>query len=101
MALARHGAGTNVMHERSRNAEARDGPGMVLVVDPQPEPRARTVEWLSGAGYEAVGIDAFEAARVRLRADRPALVIADVRLGPFNGLQLALAARSMQPPVPA
>ena len=52
---------------------------------------------LGNAGYQATGASTFEEARRRLYAGSPDLVIADERLGNFNGLHVILAARAENP----
>jgi DNA-binding response OmpR family regulator len=63
----------------------------VLVVDDDAATRVGLAELLTGAGYETCGAATFEEAQRVLRTDPPDLLIADVRLGAFNGLQLLVA----------
>jgi DNA-binding response OmpR family regulator len=49
------------------------------------------------AGYRAIGASTFEEARQRLDSAPPDLVIADERLGEFNGLHVLLTARAENP----
>lgn len=70
----------------------------ILIVDDDRMTRLGLAELLAGAGYEAIAIGSFEEAARRLRTSPPDLLIADVRLGPFNGLQLVI---SSPVPVPA
>jgi DNA-binding response OmpR family regulator len=51
----------------------------------------------AGAGYSATGANTFEEAQRRLVHDTPDLVIADERLGAFNGLHVLLTARAERP----
>jgi CheY-like chemotaxis protein len=68
----------------------------VLVVDSQPDQLALNSRTLSDLGYEVTAVSTFEEAKRRLSAPQPlALLIADIRLGPYNGLHLALRARSL------
>lgn len=53
--------------------------------------------WLAGAGYDVESFDAFEPAHERATAAPPDLLITDVRLGAFNGLQLVVLARLAHP----
>jgi DNA-binding response OmpR family regulator len=73
----------------------------VLIVDAD----ARNVEMLGAAlrihGYETLDATSFEAAMRLWRSERPAALIADIRLGHFNGLQLLLRARADRPDVRA
>jgi DNA-binding response OmpR family regulator len=70
----------------------------VLIVDDDKTTREGLAEFLEGAGYEAVAVGTFEEATRILRSSPPDLLIADVRLGPFNGLQLVI---SSPKPIPA
>ena len=65
----------------------------ILVVDDHHVTRIGLAEMLSEAGYEVLTSGAFEEARQILAEDRPDLLIADVRLGSFNGLQLVISGR--------
>lgn len=73
-------------------------PSKVLIVDDDKTTREGLAEFLQEAGYEAVAIGTFEEATRALRTAPPDLLIADVRLGPFNGLQLVI---SSPQPIPA
>ena len=68
-------------------------PSSVLLVAPTPQLAAALMGWLSEAGCEVVLVTSFAAGKSRLE-DRPSLLISEVRLGDFNGLHLALRARS-------
>lgn len=73
-------------------------PSKVLIVDDDKTTREGLAEFLEEAGYEAVAVGTFENATRILRTAPPDLLIADVRLGPFNGLQLVI---SSPRPIPA
>jgi DNA-binding response OmpR family regulator len=73
-------------------------PSKVLIVDDDKTTREGLAEFLEGSGYEAVAVGTFEEASRILRTTPPDLLIADVRLGPFNGLQLVI---SSPQPIPA
>jgi DNA-binding response OmpR family regulator len=73
-------------------------PSTVLVVDDDRTTRAGLAELLEGAGYQVTAVGTFEQALTILRTNPPDLLIADVRLGPFNGLQLVI---SSPRPVPS
>ena len=49
------------------------------------------------AGYRATGVSTFEEANQLLSDHRPDLVMADERLGAFNGLHVLMRARSRHP----
>ncbi len=71
--------------------------GSVLIVDSDAPVLAKTIETFERAGYAATGVSTFQAAK-RLMQDRPPdVLIADVRLGEFNGLHLALLGRRYNP----
>jgi DNA-binding response OmpR family regulator len=73
-------------------------PSKVLIVDDDKTTREGLAEFLEEAGYESVAVGTFEEATRVLRTAPPDLLIADVRLGPFNGLQLVI---SSPQPIPA
>jgi DNA-binding response OmpR family regulator len=49
------------------------------------------------AGHSATGATTFEEAQVRLASECPDVVIADERLGSYNGLHVLLTARAEHP----
>jgi DNA-binding response OmpR family regulator len=73
-------------------------PSKVLIVDDDKTTREGLAELLEESGYEAAAVGTFEEATRFLRSTPPDLLIADVRLGPFNGLQLVI---SSPKPIPA
>ena len=70
---------------------------MVLVVDGDTRDRTSTVLLLEAAGYQVRSARNFEDARAMLLAERPDLLITDLRLGPYNGLHLVLWGRTEHP----
>jgi len=71
----------------------------VVVVDDD-QTTLRSLEgWLTDAGYDVVSSHRFEDARAYLAAHTPDILLADVRLGEFNGLQLALFVKAGHPNV--
>ena len=60
----------------------------VLVVDDDQAVREGLAAILEGVGYTVLVADTFERGRDVLRTAGPDLLIVDVRLGDFNGLQL-------------
>lgn len=72
-------------------------PLRVLVVDDQPDVMQTLVRFLSADGHDVTGATDFEAARRFIDQTPPDLLVADVRLGPYNGLQLALHLRAARP----
>jgi CheY-like chemotaxis protein len=71
-----------------------------LVVDPDPVRLASTSEALRSLGYAVSVASTFEDARRQLLASEAlSLLVADIRLGQFNGLHLAFRARAHIPQV--
>ena len=70
----------------------------VLLVDDDTSTRLGLAELLTDAGYNTRAVGTFEEGLRALRSETPDLLIADVRLGAFNGLQLLV---SSPRPVPA
>jgi DNA-binding NtrC family response regulator len=69
----------------------------ILVVSADNAGLAPTLLLLTGAGYEASGATTFEDATRLLATTSPDLLIADERLGAFNGLHLVLRGRAEHP----
>jgi two-component system nitrogen regulation response regulator GlnG len=63
-------------------------PGRVLIVDDDEAFLITIKQLLELAGHQVRVASSFEEGRRVLRTRPPDLLIADVRLGPFNGLQL-------------
>jgi DNA-binding NtrC family response regulator len=73
-------------------------PLQVLVVDDDASVLDVLVQALSQrAGQEVVACGSFEDARRRLREQTFDVLLTDVRLGAFNGLQLAVLAKDVNP----
>ena len=68
-----------------------------LVVDDDAQVAALAGRWLRSAGCEAMVASSFGDARVQIELCEPAILIADVRLSGFNGIQLGLLARRVRP----
>ena len=51
---------------------------------------------MENAGYRVTAVGSFEEARNAL-ADHPDLLLTDIRLGPYNGLQLIIRGRAINP----
>ena len=64
----------------------------VLVVDNDEQVLGLVADWLSDAGYDVVTCSRFEAAREYLAAHPLDALVTNLRLGEYNGLQLALLA---------
>jgi DNA-binding response OmpR family regulator len=69
-------------------AEAAEMHGRVLIVDDDEACLSGMKQLLELAGHEALVANTFEEGRRVLRNGSPDMLIADVRLGSFNGLQL-------------
>lgn len=69
----------------------------VLVVDDDRAILDVVRTWLSAAGYSIVACDRFETARQHLTKAAPQVLLTDVRLGAFNGLQLVILAKERDP----
>ena len=72
-------------------------PKSVMVVDDDLQILGLVEHWLAKAGYEVVTSSHFEDARKYLAAHHVDALITDLRLGEYNGLQLALRASQMEP----
>jgi DNA-binding NtrC family response regulator len=66
-------------------------PRRVLVVDDDRATRAGLAELLEHAGYDVISTESFHDALSILRTKPPDLLITDVRLHEYNGLQLVIA----------
>jgi DNA-binding response OmpR family regulator len=71
--------------------------GKVLLVSPNVESRNRVERWLRRAGFEIESVSTFEAARPRLTATSPDVLVSDLQLGEYNGLHLAIVGRNRRP----
>jgi DNA-binding NtrC family response regulator len=73
----------------------------ILVVSNDVARLTDTLSVLGHAGYHARGASTFAEARHRLAGSPPDLVIADQRLGEYNGLHVILRARAKHPDLSA
>ena len=73
----------------------------ILVVNNDGARLTRVLSVLNAAGYRARGASTFEEATRALSERVPDLVIADERLGAYNGLHVILRARADHPDVSA
>ena len=71
----------------------------ILIVDDHSVTRLGLAELLEQAGYDVVTAGTFPEARRILRETPPDLLIADVRLGSFNGLQLVISGPNRIPAI--
>src|SRR5919204_3282780 len=72
----------------------------ILIVEDDRDTLAGLMALLRSVGYCVMGAEAFEEGR-RALEKKPALLITDVRLGAFNGLQLLIRARAEAPDLAA
>jgi two-component system cell cycle response regulator DivK len=71
----------------------------VLIVEDNDATRTGLNELLTRAGYTAQAARSFEDGIRAMREDPPDLLIADVRLGPYNGLQLLVTGPKRVPTI--
>jgi CheY-like chemotaxis protein len=69
----------------------------ILVVDDNPSSVAGLVDAFATSGLTATAAHGFTDALKRLKDVEPELLIACVRLGPYNGLHLVLRVRALYP----
>jgi DNA-binding NtrC family response regulator len=69
----------------------------IVVVTGDDDRRSVLLETLNDAGYLVSGASTFEEAKQLLETHSPDLLIADERLGPFNGLHLFVVGRAQHP----
>jgi len=69
----------------------------VLLVDDDSALLRIVSQWLTGGGFSVVACDSFEEARRELTLHPPDVLLTDLRLGAFNGLQLVILANEQQP----
>ena len=72
-------------------------PKHVLIVDDDEAVLDMFTGILRTAGHEVTAFNRFETARAYLVAAKPDVLISDVRLGAFNGLQLVVFAKLQHP----
>lgn len=69
----------------------------VLLVDDDPMVLQMMTGWLTFAGHQVIPCTTFESAKRALATETPDLLVTDVRLGAFNGLQLVVLAKVDHP----
>ena len=69
----------------------------VLVVDDDQSLLRLVSQWLTAGGFSVVACDSFEEARRELALHPPDVLLTDLRLGAFNGLQLVILANEQHP----
>lgn len=68
-----------------------------VIVDDDPGLLRLVAAWLEEIGYEVEAFHEFEPAKRRLAGDPVDVLVTDVRLGAFNGLQLVVRAKLAHP----
>ena len=77
--------------------EAKPSVRRILIVDDDQSLLAAMLSAFTAAGRDVVAASTFEEGRDRLRNETFDVLLTDVRLGAFNGLQLAVIARDVHP----
>jgi DNA-binding response OmpR family regulator len=67
-----------------------------VIVDDDPQVLSLAGAWLRSAGCDAMLSSCFADARVQIGLFEPTILIADVRLDGFNGIQLGMLARRVR-----
>jgi FixJ family two-component response regulator len=75
--------------------------GIAVVVDDDASVLKLLKDLLLSAGFEVEPFNDFQVAKERLKSGRTDVLITDVRLGAFNGLQLVVRAKATSPDVVA
>jgi DNA-binding NtrC family response regulator len=73
-------------------------PHVVLIAEDDAATLSGLAAYVHMAGFSVVPVASFAEARRLMRFVRPDVVVADVRLGEYNGLQLVVQAGSLDPP---
>jgi DNA-binding NtrC family response regulator len=81
--------------------ESQPSPRKILLVDDDENMLRLIGGWVQGAGHEVVAFTQFTDAKNYLATSKPDVIIADVRLGAFNGLQLVIQAKLEHPDIKA
>jgi DNA-binding NtrC family response regulator len=69
----------------------------ILVVDDMPEMLGFMADLLGAAGYTVLAASTFEDGSRLAESANPDLIVTDVRLGPYNGIHLAVRQRATHP----
>jgi DNA-binding NtrC family response regulator len=82
---------------RDHESETSDAAAAsILIVEDDRAALDGLMTLVEDAGYRVTGVQSFEEAR-RALADRPDVLVTDIRLGAYNGLQLVIRGRAMNP----
>jgi DNA-binding NtrC family response regulator len=74
-------------------------PSSALVVEPNSSDMMLIKSALDSAGFTVTGADNFKDAGSLLIETPPSVLVTEIRLGAYNGLQLAYRGKSMKPPM--
>jgi DNA-binding NtrC family response regulator len=80
-------------------AAPKQSRGLAVVVDDDASVLRLLRDLLTNAGFEVEPYNDFQAAKERLRLGGVDVLVTDVRLGAFNGLQLVVRAKTTSPNV--
>ena len=72
----------------------------LMVVDDDRQVLRYLTETLREEGYDTLSCERYRDAKGMLATIRPDLLVTDIRLGAYNGLQLAIYAQSRYPGIP-
>jgi DNA-binding NtrC family response regulator len=72
----------------------------ILIVEPYESFASQLVVIAKDAGWDAITCPTFEAARRQLDDEQPDMLVTNVRLGLFNGIQLCYLAKRVDPNTP-
>jgi DNA-binding NtrC family response regulator len=70
-----------------------------LIVDDDARILALATRWLSASDMDVSTASNYSDARTEIRLHAPDIVVTDIRLGEFNGIQLGILAREVRPDV--
>ena len=74
-------------------------PSSALVVEPDDTDSGLIADALRSAGFTVMVTHTFNDAKTLLSEAPPSLLVTEIRLGAYNGLQLAFRGRSLKPPM--
>ncbi len=75
-------------------------PALVVIVNTDRHILRQTEAALSESGHSVTALSSYKEAARLLESVTPDLLVTDIRLGPFNGLQIAIFSRFDRPAVP-
>ena len=92
-------AGTTAGSGDSEYSSRKAPPARILIVDDDEATRRGLREWLREDGYEVITASTFPEGQRLLHAEGPDLLISELRLGEFNGLQFVAMSRGRIPTI--